>query len=143
MYKADDIVPLLLEACPEAKTKWQKHLEWWGSRERSYYNDMSVFAHHIVDSYKAGELEEFDAFFQALEKLLAKGNKKVKDLVAIGIIEDIQNIASYEEGGYQVFEKWLKPLTKDAWREVEKIWEGKTSLADIIRLEKKKKKRKK
>lgn len=136
MIPVRDIVPKLLLACPTAKPAWDDHVESWAGQKRGHYNDISVFAHHIVNSFREARTEEFPEFFATLEELLQDGDAEVKDLASIGIIEDIQNIASHEEHGYQVFERWLGPLSHHAWREVEIIWEGKSGLADVLRAEK-------
>jgi hypothetical protein len=41
----------------------------------------------------------------------------------VGIIEDIQNIASHREFGPSVFCRWLSPLSRAAWDEVIGWWE--------------------
>ena len=52
-----EIIPLFIDICPELRKAWEEHLEYWGSDERGDYNDISVLAHFIVDSYKQGQTE--------------------------------------------------------------------------------------
>ena len=129
-------MPKLLKACPSAKEQWEEHLEDWGDEKSGYYNDISIIAHHIVESFTSGNTEEFCNIFNAMEELLKDGDSEVMELASIGLIEDIQNIASHQDHGYTVFEKWLGPLSTQAWREIEGIWVGKSSLMDVIRSEK-------
>jgi hypothetical protein len=129
------MISMLLEACPTAKPAWDEHLQNWEGQEAGYYNDISVFAHHIVDSFKADKKSELEGFFSVLEKLLESGDEETKDLVSIGLLEDIQNIASWEKFGNRVFEPWLKPLTRRASDDIRAMWQGKSSLMDVVRAE--------
>lgn len=130
--KTDEVVPLLLAACPNALPKWREY-----SLEESAgpYLDISVFVHHIVDGYAEGRHDECPAFFAAIEKMIAEGDQDVIDLALAGLIEGVQNVASHESFGYHVFEQWLGPLGRRGWAEIEELWQGKASLADVLRAE--------
>ncbi|MEM7224820.1 MAG: hypothetical protein AAF495_17710 [Pseudomonadota bacterium] len=137
-FHVETLAARLLEVFPSAREPWKAHLEYWGEdEERGFYNGVSVFAHHIVDSYREGQTEEFEAGFDLIEKMIVDGPTDVRELVIIGLLEDVQNIGSHDDWGYQVYEKWLGPYSKAAWLEVEKMWEGKNSLADVVRAERK------
>lgn len=84
---------------------------------------------------KAGDTREFEAFFSALEDFLAAGDSDTKAVAVVGIIETLQNVASHEPPGYQPFERWLGPLSRQAWADIERMWSGKESLMDVIRSE--------
>ena len=135
MIQQDEIVPRLLEACPSARSAWDEHLASWGEKERGIYNDTAIFAHHMNAALKAGDAREFEAFFGALEDFLAAGDTNTKTVAIIGVIETLQNVASHEPPGYQAFERWLGPLSRQAWSDVERMWSGKESLMDILRSE--------
>ena len=62
-----EIIPALLQVCPSVGSAWEEHIVWWGDDERGDYNDIAVFAHHIVESYSVGEYAEFPAFFRQVE----------------------------------------------------------------------------
>ena len=130
-----DIVPSLLRACPSAEARWQEHLAWWGDDERGLHNDVAIFAHHVVESFAEGRTDEFAAFWDVVESMVQSSDPQVKDLAIIGLIEDVQNIASHQPHGYSVFEPWLGSKTRDAWRTVEATWDGTGSLAEMIRRE--------
>jgi hypothetical protein len=129
----DDVVPLLLAACPTARPAWDEHLQRWGDQNRGNFNDVAVFAHHVVDALADGRAAELPAFFQALERLIREGDHQVVHLASVGLIEDIQNIASHQPFGYAAFEPWLGTETQREWRRIEALWEGKTSLAEVLR----------
>lgn len=132
---ADQMVPELLRACPSAKSRWDEHLAWWGDDERGRYNDVNVFAQYVVDSYVGRNVDERAAFFTLLERFLTEGDAEVVELASVGLIEDIQNLASHRTCGLQAFKEWLGPVSRVAWTEVEEMWRGKGSLADVIRSE--------
>jgi hypothetical protein len=99
-------------------------LEFWGDEpERGLYNDAAVIAHHLVDSYERGDLSEFPTAFALLERCLTEGDKPTRDLVMIGLIEAIQNIASHRPFGPGVFATWLSPASRAAWDEVIDWWD--------------------
>jgi hypothetical protein len=122
--KVDDVVPAFLAACPAAGPAWREHLAFWGDEpDRGAYNDAAVIAHHLVDSFERGELSELPAAFAVLERCLVEGDEWARDLTMIGVIEDIQNIASHRPFGPGVFVAWLGPASRAAWDEVNGWWE--------------------
>lgn len=129
-------MPLLLEACPGFGPAWQEHVSWWKGEEAGVYNDAAEFARYLVESYERGSTSEFPAAFATIEKILAEGNQEARDVAGIGVIEDLQTIGSNHSCGAEVFTLWLGPLSKVAWAEIEKMWEGKESLMDVLRSEK-------
>jgi hypothetical protein len=55
----------------------------------------------------------------------------------IGFLEDLQNVASWQPFGKTAFVPFVRPQSRDAWNEIERVWAGKTSLAEVIREERK------
>jgi hypothetical protein len=135
MITKPQIMPMLLEACPGFQTAWQRHLESWGGEEPGTYNDASEFAHYLVDSYEGGVTSEFPAAFATLETIFADGDQEARDVAGVGVLESLQNICSNHSCGSDVFIQWLGPLSRSAWAQIEKMWEGKHSLMDVIRAE--------
>jgi hypothetical protein len=87
----------------------------------------------MSSALKAGDTREFEAFFRALEEFLAAGDTDTKSVAVTGVIETLQNVASHEPPGYKPFERWLSPLSLQAWADVERMWSGKESLMDVMR----------
>ena len=131
---AENMVSDLLKALPSVKVRWDEHLEYWGDEERGCYNDMSVFAHHIVECYQRGQTDEFGSVFALIERFISEGSPDVRELATIGLLEDIQTIGSPDRWGYKVYEQWLGSKSRIAWQEIERVWEGKISLMDVVRL---------
>jgi len=121
--KVADVVPAFLAVCPNIGPAWQQYLESWGAEpERGHYNDAGVVAHHLMDSFECGDLSEFPAAFALLERCVDEGDEQAKELAIIGIIEDIQNIASHRSFGSGVFYEWLSPQSRSAWDELCESW---------------------
>ncbi len=139
MINKDKVISLFLEACPDALDKWKEHLEWWDGEEAGLYNDISIFAHYIVDSFSEGKTEMFPAVFKLVEGLIVDGDEETRNLAVVGFLEGLQNIASWREFGNKVFLQWLGSNSRLAWLELEEIWAGKNSLADVIRAERQQK----
>ena len=128
--KPEDIIPSLLKACPDFAPVWKAHVAYWANEQRGHYIDMSEFAHFLVKSVSAGKVKCLPEAFQVIETLLNQGNDEVKQLVSIGLLEDIQTISSNNQVSPDIFLKWLGPSSTLAWIEIAKMWEGKSSLMD-------------
>ncbi len=121
--KVSDVVPAFLAVCPSIGPAWQQYLaSWSGEPERGHYNDAGVIAHHLVDSFERGDRSEFPAAFALLERCVGERDEQTKDLAIIGIIEDIQNIASHRSFGPWVFYEWLGPQSRSAWDQLCESW---------------------
>lgn len=131
---------MFLEICPEFQIQWNEHLQYWGNQERGEYIDISEFARFVVDCYASGKIERFPQIFEKIEALLTNGHPKIKELVTIGLLEDIQTGASHHDFGPDVFLGWLGPISRQVWFGIAKAWEGNTSLMDVLREEIKSKK---
>jgi len=129
-----EIMPLLAEKFPGFRPRWEKHLSFWKGEPAGGYNDISEFAQFVVkELYSSGRTEETQRAFDLMELWLVNGNQNVRDLVVIGFLEDVQNIASWQPFGKAVFVPFLRTQSRDAWNEIEKVWLGKTSLMDVVR----------
>jgi hypothetical protein len=80
---------------------------------------MSELAHYVVESYAHGITAEFPNLFATIERLLQIPDSDVEALITIGLLEDIQSIASHRDFGFSVFRPWLGPQSLRAWDEVD------------------------
>lgn len=132
----EEVIPSLLAAAPGFAGAWSEHLEYWGDDERGIFIDAGEFAHYVVRSYADGNTAEFVAVFATLETILREGDDAAREAATIGVLEDIQTIASNRPFGPEVFALWLGPLSRRAWDEIDRLWRaGGGSLAGVIRLE--------
>lgn len=123
---------LLLAACPYAHKGWDEHLLEYQDEDMPYMG-MAVFARHLVELANQDNTESFPAVFRVVERLVVEGDEEVRGLAVVGLLESIQNNASWTEQGNKVFLRWLHPTSRAAWRELEELWSGESSLAGVIR----------
>src|SRR5688500_8494467 len=103
MLQRADVVPLLLAACPKSAPDWEEHRAYWDGEEPGAFNDVAVFAHHAVGCVGRGDIGCLPAFFAAVERMLLEGDEEVRALATVGLLEDLQNIASHEPFGADAF----------------------------------------
>src|SRR5262245_52135127 len=136
MITKANIVPLLLEACPTAQRRWEEHLAYWKGEEAGDFNDVSIFAYHIVDCCAKHLTAECASLFATVERILEEGDEEARGIVAIGLLEDIQTISTHHSFGPEIFVQWLGPRSREAWDQIEALWRaGGGTLAGVIRLE--------
>jgi len=126
---------LLVEACPDARQEWDEHCRAYVEEDPCNYIGVAVFARYVVACARLGQLEKARVAFDLVEQFIVRGSPYVRDLATIGFLEDLQTIASWEPFGYAVFVPLLKPHSRRAWDKIEAMWEGKSSLMDVLRVE--------
>lgn len=121
MITLDDVMPLVLEACPAflpvLEAYYSKYHVVPGS-EPFYYIEAAYLTSWLYERLESHEMECFPAMFALIERLLAEGTNQVTDLVATGILEGLQNCANYAAcsgNGHSIFFPWLGPLTRKEW----------------------------
>jgi [ribosomal protein S5]-alanine N-acetyltransferase len=136
VIRKQDVMPLLLAACPGFAPMWRAHLEYWEGEERGIFNDTGEFARYLVESYAKRQTDDLGAAFTTLERIIREGDDEARGAATVGVLESVQTLASHEPSGPSVFLKWLGPLSRRAWTEIEAQWEaGGGSLAGVIRNE--------
>jgi hypothetical protein len=80
---------------------------------------MSELAHYVVESFAKGVTVEFPNLFSTVEALLQKSDPEIENLIAVGLFEDIQNIASHRDFGTAPFRQLLGPRSLVLWDEVD------------------------
>ena len=141
MLSVEKVIPKLLakvhEIYPDFRDRWNEHLQYWGDQERGLYTDMMEFAHYLVDTAVSGRTHGFGPIFELVEKLIVEGDEEAKGLLVVGLIETLQT-ASPNRKTSDLLRRHLGIHSLLGWLEVEKQWEGKRNLADVIREEKRK-----
>lgn len=133
-----DIISRLLKEFPDFQSRWHEHKAFWEDEAAGSYNDVSVFVHFLVEElYPSGDAKRVQLAFNLFEGWLCTGDPRIQDLVVLGFLEDIQTLASWQPFGPEVFVPFLGPKSRGAWKELQKVWEGKESLMDVVRAENK------
>lgn len=115
----------LVAEFPGFRPRWEKHLEFWKGKPAGSYNDITEFVYFVVrDLYPSGKTEETKHVFELMEYCLKNGDKSLRELVVIGFLEDLQNLASRQAFGKEAFLPFLGPKSREAWDEIERFWAG-------------------
>ena len=110
----------LVAAAPNFRNRWEGFLkESEGEEVPPWFIGMSELAHYVVESYAKGITVEFPNLFSTVEALLQNSDPEIENLIAVGLFEDIQNIASHRDFGAAPFRQLLGPRSLVVWDEVD------------------------
>lgn len=108
----------LVKLVPGFQSEWREFLdEWQHEPDIPFYVGMGQLAHYLVESFERGDISELGPFFAGVEKALRGAGRPFENLIAVGLFEDIQNIASHRNFSGEVFIAWLGPESCRLWRE--------------------------
>ncbi|WP_193606655.1 DUF7674 family protein [Nocardioides lijunqiniae] len=124
----EQVVGLLLEACPSFADPWRDGVEEEGADEggRLHYVDAAAFARHVTALLAAGRTAELTATFAVIERLHVEGDDFVRELATIGYLEDLQNALLRAGLPMDLVVGWLGPESLRWWRGVQDFWSGRT-----------------
>lgn len=140
MITRDDVMPLLLEACPSFRHAWEtdvkeSYVNLNEDGTRLHYIDAGDFALHVVKLAKSNRFAEFPAIFGVIERLHLEGDDYVKELATIGYLEDLQNIGGHHGLNDQYFEPYLLPESRRWWKGLNAFWEGRSTGGGVLPLD--------
>jgi hypothetical protein len=125
--RSADVMPLLVEACPSFRARWEERKAWSGD-ESFLHGDIAEFADHLADLARRGELAELPPSFAAIERLLAEGDDDVENAVCVSFLEDLAFGNHF--GSLRAAERALGPYfgarTLADWRDItapQGIWD--------------------
>ena len=61
----EQVIPLLLNACPSFSERWKEHHALYDDEELLYV-DLGEFAHHLIELLKNNQRNEFPAVFDVI-----------------------------------------------------------------------------
>jgi hypothetical protein len=129
MIRADEVMPLCVQACPTFTAEWERlrvddgFLDDGG--EPLYCCYAEEFIAHLVQLRLAGETQSFPAVFTVIEQLLTDGNAYVKNLAVIGFLEGLQ-MRTVTDAGIDPaeFRPYFGLQSEQWWQRVNRFWEG-------------------
>jgi len=122
MIPKQQVMPLLLEACPSFRPVWEEHLH--DNGEELLYVALGDFARHLLDLFQAGKTEAFPAVAQAIERLHLEGDSNVREAATIGLLEGIQNVWGNNNVDPEFFLPFLLPESARWWKSLNNFWTG-------------------
>lgn len=115
-----EMMDRILAAVPGFRPSWERFLAQWGGEEYlPWYSAMGDLAHYIVDRHEHGDRAELAALFAVVEELLDTDDPELTNLIAVGLLEDIQNVSSHRTFAYAEFRTWFGSRTLREWEGVE------------------------
>jgi hypothetical protein len=125
MIKKDQVISLLLSACPSFSGHWEQYRQAPEYEEGVLYLDLGQYAHHLVRLYEDEVAQEFPAVFQTIEQLYREGNGEVTEALTRGLLEEIRNIAGNNGLDPKVFWPYLESESSMYWITLNVFWSGK------------------
>ena len=114
-----EAIETIIRAVPGFRPRWEAFSIKWANEETPWFLAMGDLASYVVESYERGDLAEFRDLFSAVETGLLSGDESLKELLAIGLFEDLQNVASHHTCGPSVFSQWLGERSLAVWDQVD------------------------
>jgi hypothetical protein len=116
MAAKQEDVEQIIATVPGFQTQWQEFLkEWEKETSPPWYLVMGELAHYLVERYAQQATAEFPQLFASVEALLHNPSPELENLIIVGLLEDIQNVASHRDFGAAPFREWLGPKSIVAW----------------------------
>jgi hypothetical protein len=124
MVTRDEVMSMLLAACPSFGEAWRKYVGDPAYEAGLLYIDLGEFAHHLVRLQKAGESSEIESVFRVVEVLHTDRGASVREAATIGLLEGIQDIAGSNNLDPESFYPYLQPESATRWGKVNTFWNG-------------------
>lgn len=136
--RTSPVISNFRHAFPDFLHRWKKYIADEAGNSCGSYIDMAEVVRFVVeDVYEKGNLDETRRVFEFLEQQLVGAEEETRNLIGLGFFETLQCVASWQQGGNKVYEQFLGPISREIWAELQRMWTGKRSLADVIRAERK------
>jgi hypothetical protein len=134
MIGKEQMVPMLLAACPSLREAWEASAaEWGGGPSPGVYIEFGDFVALFLEAYARGDSGCAQAVFDTVETFLSEGDSEIREYATIGFIEAVQNQASRKTFGAEAFLPFLKPRAQAAWKELDEFWQGMNSSKSEIK----------
>jgi len=129
MISKDDMIPLMLEACPSFEPKWREFLDSWQEEsEPPIYLALSDLARHLIDMLARKDTATFPVVFAVVERWHVEGSLYVIEAATVGLLEDLQNTGLHKGTDPEQFRPWLLPESAKWWDKLYAFWEHGESL---------------
>ena len=122
MLSQDQIMPLLLEACPSFRSVWDSELD--EDERKLVYVCLGRFARHLLDLKADRKTEEFAPVAVVIERVHTEGDVGASEAATIGLLEGVQNVWGNSGIAPDTFKQFLLPRSRLWWEQLELFWAG-------------------
>ena len=126
MICREQVIGLLLEACPSYHARWKACRAASGFDAELPYVHLGDVADYVIDLLRRDDRAELGALARVVERLHVDGDDYVKEAATIGLLEGIQNIAGRRSVSTEGLEAALGPETRRWWRSLDAFWSGRS-----------------
>jgi hypothetical protein len=118
MIAKNDMMRVLLDACPSFAPQWQAFQDEWRSEadDLPLYLVLADFARHLIGIVERGDTAGLAAVFKAVERLHVEGDHYVREAATVGLLEDLQNLNLHKNTTEpEQFRPYLGPVSERWW----------------------------
>jgi hypothetical protein len=126
MIDKDEMMAVMLDACPSFAPAWRAFLDDW--REEAHdlplYVALGDLACHLIGLLGRGEAAELPAVFRAVERWHLEGDEYVREAATVGLLEGLQNLNLHTSTCPEQFRALLGPESARCWDDLAASWEA-------------------
>jgi hypothetical protein len=108
VIRYDDVLPLLLEACPSyaPSDEASRHDD-----RNGHYVNVWFFVSHLIRLLGEGRTEQFPLVFEVVDRVLGEGDHEARGLISNGFLRDLTSPEAFVGAptGPRDFVLWLGP----------------------------------
>jgi hypothetical protein len=133
MIAKDDMMGVLLDACPSFAPQWEAFRDEWREEadDLPVYLVLGDFARHLIGMVERGETAGLPAVFAAVERLHVEGDHYVREAATVGLLEDLQNLNLHPNGtDPEQLRPFLGPVSARWWDKLYRFWQHGELLTD-------------
>src|ERR1700693_1023033 len=100
MITRDEMIGVLLDACPSFAPRWIAFQDEWREEvdDLPMYIVLGDFARHLIGMVERGDTARLAAIFAAVERLHVEGDGYRREAATVGLLEDLQNLNLHKNG---------------------------------------------
>jgi hypothetical protein len=127
MIAREQMMPLLLAACPSFASEWAEYCASVVYDPELNYLHLAELARHLIELEMSAQRAEFESLFAVVERLHTDGDGYVRAAGTIGFLEALQNNARHASIDPERFVPYLLPETRAWWDELNRFWAGESA----------------
>lgn len=124
MIGVDEMMPLLVDACPSYAEAWCRHQLDDTFDEALPYEHLGDLSRHLVDLLECGDLRELASVSSAIERLFVEGSDFVREAATMGLLESLQNAGANRRVSLEPLVGVLGTESQRWWRSLNAFWDG-------------------